>query len=66
MLVPEAAPPLFQAGLDSRQQSFQRAVARLQIALEETCEEAAEPQQVLLCHRGTLDALAYSSAQWLG
>lgn len=29
------------------------------MALEETCAEAAEPQQVLLCHRGTLDALAY-------
>jgi predicted ATPase len=59
ILVPEAAPLLFQAGLDCRQPSFQRAVARLQTALEETCAEAASPQQMLLCHRGTLDALAY-------
>jgi len=59
ILVPEAAPLLFQAGLDGGQPSFQRAVVQLQIALEEICAAAASPQQVLLCHRGTLDALAY-------
>jgi len=59
ILVPEAAPLLFQAGLDGRQPSFQQAVVQLQIALEEICAAAASPQQVLLCHRGTLDALAY-------
>ena len=32
---------------------------RLQISLEEACAEAARPGQVLLCHRGTLDPLAY-------
>lgn len=32
---------------------------KLQIALEESCAAAAHPQQVLLCHRGTLDAMAY-------
>lgn len=59
LLVPEAAPLLFQAGLDGRRQSFQQAVVKLQIALEESCAAAAHPRQVLLCHRGTLDALAY-------
>ncbi|MGH9834956.1 MAG: ATP/GTP-binding protein [Blastocatellia bacterium] len=59
LLVPEAAPLLFQAGLDGRRRSFQQAVVKLQIALEESCAEAAHSQQVLLCHRGTLDALAY-------
>ncbi len=59
LLVPEAAPPLFQAGLDGRRQNFQQAVVKLQIALEQSCAAAAHPQQVLLCHRGTLDALAY-------
>jgi hypothetical protein len=59
LLVPEAAPLLFQAGFDGRQKGFQRAVVRLQIALEEICAEAARPGQVLLCHRGTLDPLAY-------
>jgi predicted ATPase len=59
ILVPEAAPLLFQAGLDGGQPSFQRAVVQLQIALEGICAAAASPQQVLLCHRGTLDALAY-------
>jgi len=59
LLVPEAAPLLFQAGLDGRRRSFQQAVVKLQIALEESCAAAARPHQVLLCHRGTLDALAY-------
>jgi hypothetical protein len=61
LLVPEAAPLLFQAGLarlDGCRQSFQQAVVKLQIALEESCGAAAHPHQVLLCHRGTLDALA--------
>ena len=59
LLVPEAAPLLFQAGLDGREKRFQRAVVHLQIALEQNCREAACPDQVLLCHRGTLDPLAY-------
>lgn len=59
ILVPEAAPLLFRAGLDGRRKAFQRAVITLQIALETACAEAARPGQVLLCHRGTLDALAY-------
>jgi len=59
LLVPEAAPLLFQAGLDAREQRFQIAVVRLQVALEAACAEAARPGQVLVCHRGALDALAY-------
>ncbi|WP_119071419.1 AAA family ATPase [Aggregatilinea lenta] len=59
ILVPEAAPLLFQAGLNGHEPAFQRAVVRLQIALEEICAESATSDQVLLCHRGTLDPLAY-------
>jgi len=59
LLVPEAAPLLFQAGLDGREKRFQRAVVHLQIALEQSCREAACPGQVLVCHHGTLDPLAY-------
>ncbi len=59
LLVPEAAPLLFQAGLDGRRRSFQQAVVKLQVAQEESCAAAAHPHQILLCHRGTLDALAY-------
>jgi hypothetical protein len=59
LLVPEAAPLLFQAGLDAREQRFQVAVVRLQVALETACAQAARPDQVLVCHRGALDALAY-------
>ena len=59
LLVPEAAPLLFQAGLDAREQRFQVSVVRLQVALEAACAQAARPGQVLVCHRGALDALAY-------
>lgn len=59
LLVPEAAPLLFQAGLDGREKGFQRAVVRLQMALEEICAQSARPGQALICHRGTLDPLAY-------
>jgi hypothetical protein len=59
LLVPEAAPLLFATGLNGHEKPFQKAVVRLQIELEETCAEAAHPGQVLLCHRGTLDPLAY-------
>jgi len=59
LLVPEAAPLLFQVGLNGRDRRFQRAVVCLQIALEQSCREAACSGQVLVCHRGTLDSLAY-------
>jgi hypothetical protein len=59
ILVPEAAPLLFQAGLDGREKRFQWAVVQLQIALEEICAKSARPEQALICHRGTLDPLAY-------
>jgi predicted ATPase len=59
LLVPEAAPLLFQAGLDAREQRFQVATAGLQVALETACAQAARPGQVLICHRGALDTLAY-------
>lgn len=58
--VAEAAPLLFRARLDSHEKRFQLAVVRIQIALEDACALAARPAgQVLVCHRGTLDALAY-------
>jgi predicted ATPase len=59
LLVPEAAPLLFQTGLNGRKKLFQRAVVQLQITLEQICAEAASQGQILVCHRGTLDALAY-------
>ncbi len=66
LLVPEVAPLLFQAGLNAREKKFQRAVVRLQIALEDACAEVSTPGQVLVCHRGTLDPLAYwLRAGWL-
>jgi len=59
ILVPESAPLLFQAGLNGREKRFQWAVVQLQIALEEICAKSARLGQVLICHRGTLDPLAY-------
>jgi hypothetical protein len=57
--VPETAPRLFRAGLDSRQKDFEVAVVQLQIAIEDTCADMAGDARALICHRGTLDALAY-------
>ncbi len=59
LLVPEAAPLLFAAGLAANEKAFQLSVVRLQFALEEACLGAANPGQVLICHRGALDPLAY-------
>lgn len=61
LFVPEAAPLLFQAGLDAGTKHFQIAAVQLQIALEDACARAAEADRILLCHRGTLDPLAYWS-----
>jgi hypothetical protein len=60
LAVPESAPLLFRAGLDAGAKSFQRAAVAVQIALEEACAGArTSAAQPLLCHRGTLDPLAY-------
>lgn len=59
LLLPEAAPLMFRTGLDGHTKLFQQAVVQLQLALEQTCGQAAGPGHILLCHRGTLDALAY-------
>ena len=50
---------LFSSGLDGREKSFQRAVVTLQIAIEDACAGASHSTQIMVCHRGTLDSLAY-------
>lgn len=57
--IPESAPLLFHAGLSAREKTFQRSVVWLQMVLEDSIAAAARPDQILLCHRGTLDPLAY-------
>lgn len=59
VLVPEAASLLISAGLTPREKPFQRAVVRLQLALEDACAEVAGPDRILVCDRGTVDSLAY-------
>jgi hypothetical protein len=59
VFVPEAAPLLFQAGLHGPTEEFELAVVKLQVALERACDAVARPGQILICHRGTLDALVY-------
>jgi hypothetical protein len=59
LLIPEVAPLLFQAGLDGKKKEFELAVVHLQTAVEDICSRPAQGTQVALCHRGTLDALAY-------
>jgi hypothetical protein len=59
IFVPEAAPLLFHANLDPVTKDFQQAVVGLQTALEDICVGAAAADRSVICHRGTLDALAY-------
>jgi hypothetical protein len=59
VLLPEVAPLLMHTGLSSRRREFQLASVEAQVALEEACTSAMHPGQVLLCHRGALDPLAY-------
>jgi len=59
VFVPEAAPLVFRAGLDARDPNFQATVLAYQLELEATGAAQAGPGQVLVCHRGTLDPLAY-------
>jgi AAA domain len=59
VLVPEAASLVFQARGDHSEKSFQVAVVRAQMALEEACADISRRELILLCHRGTLDPLAY-------
>ena len=66
LMLPEIAPIVFTTGMDARCKTFQRAVVRFQLAFEEVCTKAATAGQVVLCHRGTLDALAYWLSQgWI-
>lgn len=58
LMVPEAALALLDTGLNRYAKSFQKTVIRLQKAQEDILAEAASGK-VLLCHRGTLDPLAF-------
>src|SRR5262249_55332668 len=55
----EISAPLMETGLRSKEREVQRASVEAQVALEEACVSAMRPGQVLLCHRGALDPLAY-------
>jgi hypothetical protein len=57
-MLPEAAPLVLGAGIDFRDKSFQLAVVRVQMALEEVFLNQ-RAGTIVLCHRGTMDALAY-------
>jgi hypothetical protein len=58
-LLPEAAPPLLGPGLERAAGVLQPAVVRLQATLEELYDGLAPAGAVVVCHRGTLDALPY-------
>jgi hypothetical protein len=59
LILPEVAPLLFRAGLNATRCESLAAAVQAQVALEEACLSAMRPGQVLLCHRGALDPLAY-------
>jgi len=58
-LLPEATPALLGPGLDRSAGTLQPAVVRLQTTLEDLYGILALAGSVVVCHRGTLDALPY-------
>jgi hypothetical protein len=60
-VLPEAISLMRQVGISPREQLFQRVMVRLQMALEDGLERALGESypRTILCHRGSLDPLAY-------
>jgi hypothetical protein len=61
LALPEAIHVAGQVGISPRQRLFQRLMVETQRALEDAVARTldADDRRVLLCHRGTLDPLAY-------
>jgi len=59
--LPEAIAVAGRTGISPRQRLFQRVMVHLQMALEDGLERALGPEdgRAILCHRGSLDPLAY-------
>jgi predicted ATPase len=59
--LPEAISLMRDIGISASEKLFQRVMVHLQMALEEGLKRALEPQgdRFILCHRGSLDPLAY-------
>jgi hypothetical protein len=59
--LPEAISLMHHIGISPREKLFQRTMVHLQIAIEDGLECALGPHdhRLILCHRGTLDPLAY-------
>lgn len=60
-VLPEAISLMRQVGISPRERLFQRVMVHLQMALEEGLERALgnSNPRTILCHRGSLDPLAY-------
>ena len=58
---PEAVPVVRQTGISTGEQLFQKAMVYMQMALEDALTRALEQHEgcVIICHRGSLDPLAY-------
>lgn len=61
VVLPEAILTMRDAGISPCERQFQQAVVRCQLELEEAVDEApgSDDGQILVCHRGSLDPLAY-------
>ena len=61
VFLPEAISVAGRVGLSPREQTFQRVMVTLQMALEDGLERGLvrDRPRVVLCHRGSLDPLAY-------
>jgi predicted ATPase len=59
--LPEAISLIGRLGISTSEKLFQRVIVHLQLALEDALAQSLSPmdQRILLCHRGSLDPLAY-------
>lgn len=59
--LPEAIFTLRQVGISPREKLFQRVMVYMQIAMEDSLSRAlgSDNRRLILCHRGSLDPLAY-------
>lgn len=67
LTLPEAITVVGRVGLSIHEKRFQYAMVNVQVALEEALQRSVEdPSLTILCHRGSLDPLAYWLANGWG
>jgi len=57
--IPEAVFYVLQTQTSPKEKTFQKLMVEVQSAMENALDKCLEPDKIFICHRGTLDPLAY-------